>query len=116
MPGIETTDSLINLERDLEAGKLKPVTEIVKTVTGRECSSVKVWRLRNVGCRGVKLSMVFDSGIWKSTIKAYAEFVRRQTAAAAPQSTEVALKAKRKKRSEKRAKRTDGKLREAGIL
>lgn len=66
---------------DLESDTLVPVTELAKRRLGRRIPPASVWRWVRKGCRGVKLEAVHVRGIWHSTDAAFADFIRRQTAA-----------------------------------
>ena len=67
---------------DLEKDKLEKVAEIYFRLTGKHLNPQKLWRWRVNGCRGVKLEAVLFEGVWHTTSKAFAAFIRRQTRAA----------------------------------
>ena len=67
---------------DLEKDKLEKVAQIYFRLTGKRLNPQKLWRWRLKGCRGVKLEAVLLEGVWHTTAKAFAAFVRGQTEAA----------------------------------
>lgn len=72
------SESIIDLEHD----DLRPVAEIAAERTGRRPPPGTVWRWRLKGCHGEKLEAVLVHGVWCTTVSAFADFIRRQTAAA----------------------------------
>lgn len=94
---------------DLEHDQLLPVAEACRRVTGKPASPQKIWRWRLKGCRGVKLEAVLLSGVWHTTSKAFAAFIRGQTQAAIEASAAEAGQ-------EERGTVTERRLRAAGLL
>ncbi len=99
-------ESLIDLERD----DLRPVAEIAQERTGKRPPPGTVWRWRLRGCHGAKLEAVFVHGRWCTTAEAFADFIRRQTAAAinAREASDVD--------SGERDEATDRRLKKAGLI
>jgi len=67
---------------DLESDDLRPVWIVARDRTGRRPSPATVWRWVRKGVRGGRLEAVFLQGVWHTTSAAFADFIRRQTAAA----------------------------------
>ena len=67
---------------DIETDELLPVAAVIKERLGKKLSAPTLWRWRVIGIRGVKLECVLAGGVWCTTLKAFAEFLRAQTAAA----------------------------------
>ena len=67
---------------DLEADDLRPVATVARDRTGKRPSPASIWRWIHKGNRGGKLEAVFLTGVWHTTAAAFADFIRRQTAAA----------------------------------
>ena len=98
-------------EIDVERDELVPVGELVEQRLGRRLASSTTWRwiAKGVKVRGrtVKLPAVRVGGAWCTSRPAFADFLRRQTAAAlAPVETEPTA----------RPESTERKLREAGLI
>lgn len=67
---------------DLESDDLRPVWIVARDRTGKRPSPATVWRWVRKGIRGGRLEAVFLQGVWQTTPAAFADFIRRQTAAA----------------------------------
>ena len=67
---------------DLEHDELIPVGELVRRRLGKRLSPATLWRWRLKGVGGVRLEAVRVGGVWCTTPAAFADFIRRQTAAA----------------------------------
>ena len=77
-----TTDVLDQEVFDLEhATDLRPVTQIALSVTGKRPAASTVWRWVRKGNRGVKLPAIHLCGTWHTTRAAFADWLKRQTAA-----------------------------------
>ena len=72
--------AVINIETD----DIRPAQQVIKSRTGKRVSPATLWRWRLKGVGGVKLPMVRVGGVWHTTVEAFAEFVRAQTAALTP--------------------------------
>ena len=66
----------INLETD----DLIPVGQLLKQRLGTRKSPATVWRHRLKGINGARLECVLCGGCWMTTVGAFAEWVRQQTA------------------------------------
>ena len=71
-----STTSVIDPETD----DLRPVGEIVQARLGKSISPATLWRWARKGIGGVRLEVIRMGGRWLTTDKAFAEFLRAQTA------------------------------------
>lgn len=77
----------IDLENSTD---VRPVAHVAEKLSGKRPSPATVWRWVRKGVRGGKLEAVFLRGVWQTTPAAFADFIRRQTAAAlAPSAPDV---------------------------
>lgn len=74
----DAANGLIDLEND----KLVPVNELCKLRLGRRMAPATIGRWCRKGTRAGKLEAVHICGCWHTTVAAFADFIRRQTAAA----------------------------------
>jgi hypothetical protein len=65
---------------DPETDDLRPVREIVRARLGKSISPATLWRWIRRGTGGARLEVIRIGGRWMSTDKAFAEFLRVQTA------------------------------------
>ena len=77
--------SAINVECD----QLVPLGTLLKNRLGKRPSPATQWRWRLHGVGGVRLECVLVGGVWYSTVAAFAEFVRAQTANCQPALIDV---------------------------
>jgi hypothetical protein len=93
---------------DLEHDELQPVSVICERRTGKRAPPQKVWRWRLKGSHGARLECYLVNGVWCTTDRAFADFIRRQTANA--NAASVATE------STERTPATARKLKAAGLI
>ena len=72
--------SAINIETD----ELVPLGELARQRLGKRPSPATLWRWRLHGVNGAKLAVVKSGGCWMTTVAAFADFIRAQTANCTP--------------------------------
>jgi hypothetical protein len=97
---------------DVEHDDIRPVSEIAKARLGKRPSPSVIWRWRVKGCYGAKLECVQVSGCWCTTVAAFAQFIRQQTANANAECRAAGVDSTPSPRDE----RTTRKLKTAGLL
>lgn len=97
---------------DPEHDDLRPVSEIAKARLGKRPSPAVIWRWRVKGCHGARLECVQVSGCWCTTVAAFAQFIRQQTANATAKCQAAGVESDPGPRDE----RTTRKLKAAGLL
>jgi hypothetical protein len=66
---------------DLERDELVPIQELCRRQLGKRVSPATLWRWLQRGVKGGKLEGVYAAGQWLTTPAAFADFLRRTTAA-----------------------------------